>query len=140
MGNLRPCYYSLTIATVLATICYPLSTAEKKVVTYLGTDFILPGGCPAPPCQSKLRNCEEEHGEMLEKFNTCMATKSKKQGCFTDRLPDGKLITIPQLANFCSKHCSLDNQLASVHECPYEGVFHTSLHPELERQIGQSHE
>ena len=137
---MRPYYYSLTIATVLTAICYPLSTAEKKVVTYLGTDFILPGGCPPPPCQPKLRNCEEEHGEMLEKFNTCMATKSKKQGCFTDRLPDGKLITIPQLANFCSKHCSLDNQLASVHECPYEGVFHASIHPELERQIGQSHE
>ena len=135
---MKPCHYSLTIAaTLLAAICCPLSTAEKKIVTYLNTDFILPGGCPPPLCNPKSTDCRKEFRAMKEKFDACMVKKPLKHGCFTDRLPDGKLITIPQLANFCSKHCSLNNELASIHECPYEGIFHTSIDPELKRQIGQ---
>lgn len=128
---------SYSSAFVVAFCCLLSATAaEKKVVTYLGTDFILPGGCPPPAlCNPALRDCRQEHIEMQEKFDSCMLEKAKKQGCFTDRLPDRKFITIPQLANFCTKHCSLDNRLASIHECPYEGLIHTSIDPELERQF-----
>jgi len=128
--------HSCSIFIVLALLS--TSIAEKKVVTYLGTDFILPGGCPPlslAQCNPEQRNCLQEHNEMQEKFDECMVEKAKKQGCLTDRIPGGKLITIPQLANFCTKHCSLDNRLASIHECPYEGLIHTSIDPELERQF-----
>ena len=128
--------HSISFIVLALNLLSSTSFAEKKVVTYLGTDFILPGGCPSPAqCNPEQRNCLQEHIEMQEKFNECMVEKSKKQGCFTDRLPDGKLITIPQLANFCTKHCSLDNRLASIHECPYEGLIHTTIDPELERQF-----
>ncbi len=47
--------------------------SKKMVVTYLGTDFILPGGCPPPPCNpTKDRNCRKEHIDMEAQFNDCM--------------------------------------------------------------------
>ena len=64
-------------------------------------------------------------------------TKSAKQGCFTDRLPDKTFLTIPVLANFCSKHCVNDNTLEAIHPCPYEGFIHTKIDPELARKIAQ---
>merc|ERR1711935_84957 len=49
---------SYSSAFVLAFCCLlSATTAEKKVVTYLGTDFILPGGCPPPAlCNPDLRD------------------------------------------------------------------------------------
>ena len=46
--------------------------SKKMIVTYLGTDFILPGGCPPPKCDSTLRDCRKEHIEREKKFNQCM--------------------------------------------------------------------
>ena len=63
------------------------------------------------------------------------SSKGAKQGCFTDKLADGKLITIPILANFCSKLCAVDSSLDSIHECPYEGFIHQKIDPELQRKI-----
>merc|ERR1711981_619334 len=113
-------------------------SAKKMVVTYLGTDFILPGGCPPPPtCNSELRDCRKSHLDMVKLFDECMKDLSAKQGCVTDRLPGGKDFTIPTLANFCSKHCVSDNSLDIVHPCPYEGFIHTDIDPELLRRISE---
>jgi hypothetical protein len=59
---------------VLALIVIVTTTASSKklVVTYLGTDFILPGGCPPPTCDHTLRDCRKEKIEMTEKFDECM--------------------------------------------------------------------
>lgn len=70
-------------------------------------------------------------------FDDCMVDKADQQGCFTDPLPDGKFITIPVLANFCSKYCVADNGLDDIHECPYQGYIHTSVDPELERRFSE---
>ena len=126
--------FNLFVIFTLAFLALSIK-AEKKVVNYLGTDFILPGGCPPPPCDKKLRDCRKEHLDMKTKFDECMAEKAAKQGCFTDNLPNGSQITIPVLANFCSKHCTRDRRLEILHECPYEGYIHPSLDPELARQI-----
>lgn len=120
---------------IFRLVTQSLTNCDHLFFQFLGTDFILPGGCPAPQCNPSLRDCRKEHLEMEEVFTQCMTTKSAKQGCFTDRLPDGKLFTIPVLANFCSKHCVSDNSLESIHECPYEGFIHTALNPDLERRI-----
>lgn len=65
------------------------------------------------------------------------SSKGAKQGCFTDKLADGKLITIPILANFCSKLCAVDSSLDTIHECPYEGFIHQKIDPELQRKIAE---
>ena len=65
------------------------------------------------------------------------SSKATKQGCFTDKLADGKLLTIPILANFCSKLCAVDSTLDTIHECPYEGFIHQKIDPELQRRIGE---
>ena len=123
----------LIFFTLMATV--GLVSGTKMVVTYLGTDFILPGGCPPPPCDENLRDCRRQQIDMKTKFDDCMVDKATKQGCMTDKLPDGKLFTIPLLANFCSKFCLPDDKLASIHECPYEGFIHQSVDPELERRF-----
>ena len=120
------------VSIIIATV-----SAKKMVVTYLGEDFILPGGCPPPQCNAGLSDCRESHLEMEKLFQECMKDKSSKQGCVTDRLRDGKLFTIPSLANYCSKHCVSDNSLDDIHPCPYEGFIHTSIDPELERRISE---
>eukprot|EP00093_Oithona_nana_P000511 00511.XXX_509_744_1 [CDS] Oithona nana genome sequencing. len=42
---------------------FQITIGKKMVVTYLGTDFILPGGCPPPNCNQKLRNCRQDQIE-----------------------------------------------------------------------------
>merc|ERR1711971_625859 len=133
VGNYEKLFFSLCCGLLLPPLSH---CCREKSCNLLRHRFHSAGGCPPPAlCNPALRDCRQEHIEMQEKFDSCMLEKAKKQGCFTDRLPDGKFITIPQLANFCTKHCSLDNRLASIHECPYEGLIHTSIDPELERQF-----
>jgi len=120
--------------TIFLALAVAFASSKKMIVTYLGTDFILPGGCPSPSCDPSLRDCRAEQIEREKIFNECMETKAAKQGCFTDPLPDKSFITIPVLANFCSKHCG-DNSLNAIHECPHEGFIHTQIDAELSRKI-----
>ena len=61
--------------------------------------------------------------------------KGEKQGCFTDKLADGKSITVPILANYCSKLCAVDSSLDNIHECPYEGFIHQNIDLDLHSEI-----
>ena len=60
------------LAVVVVALAAQTASAKKMVVTYLGTDFILPGGCPPPTCNPKLRDCRAEHIEREQKFDDCM--------------------------------------------------------------------
>jgi hypothetical protein len=42
-------------------------------VTYLGTDFIMPDGCPPPKCDTNLRDCRKEMIDLEQEFNDCLA-------------------------------------------------------------------
>ena len=45
----------------------------KTLVTYLGTDFIMPDGCPPPKCDPELRECRKEMLDLEKQFNDCQA-------------------------------------------------------------------
>ena len=44
----------------------------KKIVTYLGTDFILRDGCPAPSCDPKNRLCRKLQIDAQTEYNKCL--------------------------------------------------------------------
>ena len=45
----------------------------KSLVTYLGTDFIMPDGCPPPKCDTNLRDCRKEMLDQEKAYNDCLA-------------------------------------------------------------------
>ena len=50
---------------------------SKTIVTYLGTDFILPDGCPLPECDesrpSASRFCRRDFLNIKQKYDDCLA-------------------------------------------------------------------
>ena len=44
----------------------------KKIVTYLGTDFILRDGCPLANCDPKNRYCRKLQLDTQNKYNKCL--------------------------------------------------------------------
>ena len=50
---------------------------SKTIVTYLGTDFILPDGCPLPECDesrpSAARFCRRDFLNIRQKYDDCLA-------------------------------------------------------------------
>ena len=45
---------------------------NKKIVTYLGTDFILRDGCPIVNCDPKNRYCRKLQLDTQNKYNKCL--------------------------------------------------------------------
>jgi len=66
---------SLVVFAVLL-FCPDFSLSQndpfKTVVTYLGTDFIMPDGCPPPKCDPNLRECRKEMLDLEKEFNDCL--------------------------------------------------------------------
>ena len=66
---------SLVVFAVLI-FCPDFSLSQndpfKTVVTYLGTDFIMPDGCPPPKCDPNLRECRKEMLDLEKEFNDCL--------------------------------------------------------------------
>ena len=49
------------------------SGGVRTIVTYLGTDFILPNGCPLPECDENNRFCRRDQLGIKEKYDNCLA-------------------------------------------------------------------
>ena len=49
------------------------SGGYRTIVTYLGTDFIMPDGCPLPACDEKLRDCRKQRQEIKKRYEECLA-------------------------------------------------------------------
>jgi hypothetical protein len=45
---------------------------NKKIVTYLGTDFILRDGCPVPACDPKNRYCRKLQLDTQTEYSKCL--------------------------------------------------------------------
>merc|ERR1712076_90058 len=80
-GNTMKGFILTTIFMAAILANNGVANSKKLVVTYLGTDFILPGGCPV----LKTGGLSEQQ-KRQRTFNQCMKTKALKQGCFTDKL------------------------------------------------------
>ena len=50
----------------------------KKIVTYLGTDFILRDGCPIPSCDPKNRLCRKLQIDTQTEYKKCLRYCIKK--------------------------------------------------------------
>ncbi len=44
----------------------------KKIIKYLGTDFILPDGCPPPDCDEELRDCRKQKIDQETEYEACL--------------------------------------------------------------------
>ena len=49
------------------------SGGYRSIVTYLGTDFILPNGCPLPECDENNRFCRRDQLGLKERYDSCLA-------------------------------------------------------------------
>merc|ERR1711874_264814 len=76
----------------------------KSAVRYLGDTFLLPDGCPS---------------------DNPLVQRGRDTLCSTDRLPNGRSLTIPAFSNICSAVCQ-DVSLEGMRICPYEGQVLTS--------------
>merc|ERR1711997_925637 len=85
----------------------------KSAVKYLGDTFLLPDGCPSD-------------NPLVQRFyQLCLETRGRDTLCSTDRLPNGRSLTIPAFSNICSAVCQ-DVSLEGMRICPYEGQVLTS--------------
>merc|ERR1712020_251391 len=85
----------------------------KSAVKYLVDTFLLPDGCPSD-------------NPLVQRFyQLCLETRGGDTLCSTDRLPNGRSLTIPAFSNICSavyQNISLDD----MRICPYAGRVLTS--------------
>ena len=51
---------------------------NKKIVTYLGTDFILRDGCPVVNCDPKNRYCRKLQLDTQNQYNKCLRLGNAK--------------------------------------------------------------
>jgi hypothetical protein len=47
----------------------------RTIVTYLGTDFVMPDGCPLPACGETRqdRDCRKQKLDIKQKYDECLA-------------------------------------------------------------------
>jgi len=105
----------------------PTNNPFKAIVKYLGTDFILWAGCPEVDCKKDNRARGGNECEALKRtYTDCIQGEDAPYlGCVKDLLPDGTYLTVPQLAEYCSKDCYLHNkpaQLNRIIRCPYKST------------------
>ncbi|TRY63496.1 hypothetical protein TCAL_04305 [Tigriopus californicus] len=120
-------FSSLAVIAMIYVSQVDSQSQFKTVVTYLGTDFILPDGCPLPACLEDDRVCNRKKSEMEQRYNNCIRGEDGLHlGCITDVLPTKVTITIPVYANFCSAYC-YEKDLTMVNKlehCPHAGNKH----------------
>ena len=77
MGVLKQSFALLVFTLAMFEISgqqsqHHLITKTKKIVTYLGTDFILRDGCPVPSCNQKNRDCRKLQLDTQAEYNKCL--------------------------------------------------------------------
>ena len=71
-------YISLFVFVCVMTVIYGQEPEHsgigknKKIVTYLGTDFILRDGCPVVNCDPKNRYCRKLQLDTQNKYDKCL--------------------------------------------------------------------
>merc|ERR1711990_702513 len=80
----------------------------KSAVKYLGDTFLLPDGCPVDD-------------PLVQRFyQLCLETRGGDTLCSTDRIPNGRSLTIPAFSNVCSAICH-DMPAQEMKICPFKG-------------------
>merc|ERR1711990_832354 len=80
----------------------------KSAVKYLGDTFLLPDGCPVDD-------------PLVQRFyQLCLETRGGDTLCSTDRIPNGRSLTIPAFSNVCSAICH-DMPAQDMKICPFKG-------------------
>merc|ERR1711941_54848 len=85
-----------------------LEVKTRSAVKYLGDTFLLPDGCPVDD-------------PLVQRFyQLCLETRGGDTLCSTDRIPNGRSLTIPAFSNVCSAICH-DMPAQDMKICPFKG-------------------
>lgn len=120
----------------LVSVSYGLVTRHQlnTVVRYLGEDYYLKDGCPAPDCDERERSCFKRQIDLKKKFNGCYSGKAgKEMGC----IDIGRGIKIPVFAKYCSMLCYYDGDEARQREiiyCPLPGTPNNEVDRAFQRE------
>jgi len=95
---------TLSLASVLSL----LEVKTRSPVRYLGDTFLLPDGCPVDD-------------PLVQRFyQLCLETRGGDTLCSTDRIPNGRSLTIPAFSNVCSAICH-NMPAEDMKICPFKG-------------------
>merc|ERR1712051_402936 len=104
---------SVVLTLSAASVLSLLEVKTRSPVKYLGDTFLLPDGCPSD-------------NPLVQRFyQLCLETRGGDTLCSTDRLPNGRSLTIPAFSNICSAVCQ-NISLDDMRICPYAGRVLTS--------------
>merc|ERR1711902_272411 len=79
----------LVIVLLVSSVLSLLEVKTRSAVRYLGDTFLLPDGCPV-------------EDPLVQRFyQLCLETRGGDTLCGTDRIPNGRSLTIPALSNVC---------------------------------------
>merc|ERR1711894_869310 len=85
-----------------------LEVKTRSAVKYLGDTFLLPDGCPVDD-------------PLVQRFyQLCLETRGGDTLCSTDRIPNGRSLTIPAFSNVCSAICH-NMPAEDMQICPFKG-------------------
>ena len=115
---------SIAASSTSARTRGPRVKLEKSIISYLGTNYLMPDGCPLPSCDITTSECQRTHSMVRALYSHCLQGEDGQHvGCITDRLGDGSSLTIPVYASVCSAMCyeSNPNSLTRIKRCPYPG-------------------
>eukprot|EP00096_Caligus_rogercresseyi_P004295 TRINITY_DN18507_c0_g1_i1.p1 TRINITY_DN18507_c0_g1~~TRINITY_DN18507_c0_g1_i1.p1 ORF type:complete len:144 (-),score=13.34 TRINITY_DN18507_c0_g1_i1:73-504(-) len=110
---------------------------SKSIINYLGTDYLLPDGCPEPVCNRNAEDCKRTVDMVRALYSHCLQSQDGQHiGCITDRLIPGQRsssITIPIYATLCSAMCYEPDpkKIVRIHRCPYPGYRRHDPHLNL---------
>merc|ERR1711983_315703 len=83
-----------------------LEVKTRSAVKYLGDTFLLPDGCPVDD-------------PLVQRFyQLCLETRGGDTLCSTDRIPNGRSLTIPAFSNVCSAICPIKGEV--LRQSPFD--------------------
>jgi len=104
--RMKPVFLVLVLSSLLG-----LAQMNTAIIKYLGSNFILPDGCPRADTDDVVRRF----------YNLCLSTQADTIMCESDRLPNGRVITIPKFTNMCSAICQGVSERSNIQPCPHKG-------------------
>merc|ERR1711983_42750 len=98
----------VVLTFLLSSVLSLLEVKTRSAVRYLGDTFLLPDGCPVDD-------------PLVQRFyQLCLETRGGDTLCSTDRIPNGRSLTIPAFSNVCSAICH-NMPAEDLKICPFKG-------------------